>query len=59
MFESNYPVDSGSGSYVTIWNAFKRITSAYSPDEKAALFAGTAVEIYRLKLSAQTPAKMV
>jgi len=26
MFESNFPVDKGSYSYVAIWNAFKRIT---------------------------------
>lgn len=50
MFESNYPVDSGAGSYGTIWNAFKRITVAYSAEEKSALFAGTAANIYRLKL---------
>ena len=48
MFESNFPVDVGSGDYATIWNAFKRIASGASPDEKAALFAGTASTIYRL-----------
>jgi L-fuconolactonase len=51
MFESNYPVDCGSGSYGTIWNAFKLITASYSSSEQAALFAGTAADIYRLKLT--------
>ena len=56
MFESNYPVDYGSGRYGTIWNAFKRITAGYSSGERASLFAGTAANIYRLKLSALVPA---
>ena len=48
MFESNFPVDVGSGDYVTIWNAFKRIAAGASQDEKTALFSGTASTIYRL-----------
>ena len=48
MFESNFPVDGGSCSYATLWNAFKRITSEASPDEKTALYAGTARRVYRL-----------
>jgi predicted TIM-barrel fold metal-dependent hydrolase len=48
MFESNFPVDSYSCSYATLWNALKRTASAYSADEKAALFAGTAARVYRL-----------
>ena len=27
MFESNFPVDKGSGSYPVFWNAFKRIAA--------------------------------
>ena len=50
MFESNFPVDSGAGSYAVIWNAFKRIAAGASADEKAALFAGTAARIYRIDL---------
>lgn len=50
MFESNYPVDYGSGAYGTIWNAFKRITAGYSPGEQMTLFAGTAADVYRLKV---------
>lgn len=50
MFESNFPVDSATTSYRTLWNAFKRVVSAASADEKAALFGGTAARLYRLAL---------
>jgi L-fuconolactonase len=50
MFESNYPTDGGSGSYSTLWNAFKRVCEGASPDEKADLFAGTAARFYGLAL---------
>ncbi len=49
MFESNFPVDMGSCSYATLWNAFKRIAQGYSASEKAALFSGTAERTYRLR----------
>jgi len=48
MFESNFPVDKGSGSYQVFWNAFKRIAAGCSADEKTALFSGTASRFYRL-----------
>lgn len=48
MFESNFPVDKGSYSYPVCWNAFKRLASGASADEKADLFAGTASRVYRL-----------
>jgi hypothetical protein len=32
-----------------LWNAFKRIASGATPEEKAALFAGTASRIYRIE----------
>ena len=48
MFESNFPVDKGSGSYQVFWNAFKRIAAGYSPAEKTALFSGTATRFYKL-----------
>src|SRR6266852_5526158 len=48
MFESNFPVDKGGGSYHVFWNAFKRLASDCSADEKAALFSGTASRFYRL-----------
>ena len=50
MFESNFPVDKGTCSYAALWNAFKRITAHCSPSEKAALFSGTAGEVYRIDL---------
>ena len=52
MFESNYPVDFGAGPYGNLWNAFKRITTGCSADEKRLLFAGTATHVYRLVSSA-------
>ena len=48
MFESNFPVDKRGCSYVVLWNAFKRIASAYSADEKRDLFHDTAARAYRL-----------
>ena len=48
MFESNFPVDKGSYSYGTGWNAFKRLTQDASAAEKTALFSGTAIRFYRL-----------
>lgn len=51
MFESNFPVDKGSCSYAVLWNALKHIAAHYSPDEKTALFSGTAARVYRLQLS--------
>jgi predicted TIM-barrel fold metal-dependent hydrolase len=50
MMESNYPPDARSCGWVPLWNALKRITSGYSPDEKAALFHGTAARIYHIAL---------
>ena len=48
MFESNFPVDKLSCSYAVVWNAFKRIASGASADEKAALFHDTAARVYSL-----------
>jgi predicted TIM-barrel fold metal-dependent hydrolase len=48
MFESNFPVDKMAIGYGALWNAFKRIASGASRDEKFSLFAGTAARIYRL-----------
>ncbi|MEZ5265108.1 MAG: amidohydrolase family protein [Acidimicrobiales bacterium] len=48
MFESNYPVDAESASYVVLWNAFKKVSAGYAPDERAMLFRGTARRIYRI-----------
>jgi L-fuconolactonase len=49
MFESNFPVDKGSRSYVALRNVFKRISAGYSAAEKAALFTGTAIKVYQLR----------
>lgn len=48
MFESNFPVDKASCSYVVLWNAFKRLAGAASPHERFRLFSGTAAAIYGL-----------
>jgi predicted TIM-barrel fold metal-dependent hydrolase len=48
MFESNFPTESGTCSYATLWNVFKRAASGASADEKTALFSGTARRFYGL-----------
>ena len=48
MFESNFPVDKLSCSYTVLWNSFKRLSKAYSADERTAMFHGTAARVYRL-----------
>ena len=48
MFESNFPVDKVSCSYSVLWNAFKRMTADYAPNERAALFHDTAARFYRI-----------
>jgi len=54
MFESNFPVDKAMYPYVTLWNAFKRLTAGVSVDERTALFSGTAIDTYGLLLPAAT-----
>ncbi len=49
MFESNFPVQKRWCSYQVVWNAFKRLASAASSAEKAALFSGTARRAYRMQ----------
>jgi predicted TIM-barrel fold metal-dependent hydrolase len=51
MFESNFPVDRFGSTYVTLWNAFKRLAAGYSPSQKAALFSGTAARVYRVTIN--------
>jgi predicted TIM-barrel fold metal-dependent hydrolase len=48
MFESNFPVDKGSYSFVNGWNAFKRLSQDFSPAERQQLFEGTASRVYGL-----------
>ena len=53
MFESNFPVDKASYSYVAIWNAFKRISQRYSAAERNALFHDTAASVYKIAISGE------
>jgi len=50
MFESNFPLDASTCTYAVLWNAFKRLTAGATNEEKAALFSGTAMRIYRLAI---------
>ncbi|WP_316980282.1 amidohydrolase family protein [Shumkonia mesophila] len=50
MFESNFPVDKQWVSYVSLWNAFKKITREFSASERRDLFFDTAKEFYSLEL---------
>ncbi|WP_323014809.1 amidohydrolase family protein [Devosia sp.] len=50
MFESNFPVDRGTTSYAVLWNAFKKIVSGASEQDKHALFYATAARVYALAL---------
>ena len=49
MFESNMPTD-GSGSFLTVCNAYKLMTAKLSEPERRAIFAETAIRVYRLDL---------
>ena len=48
MFESNFPMDKGSYSWVVGWNAMKRIAADLSTEEKDDLFWRSATRFYRL-----------
>lgn len=48
MFESNFPIDRGMCNYPVLWNAYKKFSRQYSPDERRRLFVGTAADAYRL-----------
>ncbi len=48
MFESNFPVDKQSCSYVELWNALKLATIDLSTAERCDLFYRTACRTYRL-----------
>lgn len=48
MFESNFPVDKLSMSYVVYWNAMKKIAAEFSATEQHDLFYGTAARVYRV-----------
>ena len=48
MFESNFPADRASYSYLNGWNAMKMLARGLSPPERHATFYGSAAEFYRL-----------
>jgi predicted TIM-barrel fold metal-dependent hydrolase len=50
LFEGNFPVDKAMFSYGVLWNAFKRLASGLSADEKSALFWGNARRLYKLRM---------
>jgi predicted TIM-barrel fold metal-dependent hydrolase len=50
MFASNFPVDRLFSDYRSIWNAFDIITADFNPEERRAMFAGNAMERYRIRL---------
>jgi L-fuconolactonase len=50
MFESNYPMEDGAGTYGVLWNTFKIAAAGASAEEKAALFSGTAKRVYALEI---------
>ena len=49
LFESNFPPDKVSFSYHVMYNAFKRMTAAYSASERAAMFHDNAVRVYGIE----------
>lgn len=53
MFESNFPPDKDSFSYLVAWNAYKRVVSGCSVSERRDLFHDTACRVYRLPSSKQ------
>ncbi len=48
MFESNFPVDKVSFSYHVMYNAFKRLSSDYSFQQRVGMFHSNAVRIYKV-----------
>jgi predicted TIM-barrel fold metal-dependent hydrolase len=48
MAESNFPVDRGTMSYRTLWNAMKRLVSGLPEADQQEILAGTAERVYRI-----------
>jgi L-fuconolactonase len=48
MFESNFPVDSASIGYRTLWNAYKMLASEHRPEHRRQLLGGNARLVYRM-----------
>ena len=53
MFESNFPVDKTSCSYVVLWNQFKKLSASFPADERVAMLHDTAARFYRLPLATE------
>jgi predicted TIM-barrel fold metal-dependent hydrolase len=49
LFASNYPVDSLVASYDTIVKVMGAALEGHSPEDRARIFSGNAVRLYRLK----------
>jgi L-fuconolactonase len=47
MFESNFPVDKQAYGYSTLWNAFKRLTSHLTSEERSNMFSRNAARVYQ------------
>lgn len=56
MFASNFPVDSLTATYPEVWDGFRQLTAAWSRSEQQSVFAGTAVQTYRLPAGLLTTA---
>lgn len=50
MFGSNFPVDKLHGSYADVWSAFEGVVAPLPDGDRERLFAGTAIEFYRLEV---------
>ena len=48
MFESNFPVDRFSLSYLVLYNGLKKIAARFSDAERDQMFWGTAERVYSL-----------
>lgn len=46
LFESNFPVDSASIGYRTLWNAYKSLAAEHRPEARRALLADNARAVY-------------
>jgi L-fuconolactonase len=51
LFGSDWPVCTLAATYADVLEAARQLTDSLSADERAALFAGTATRVYRLRLS--------
>jgi predicted TIM-barrel fold metal-dependent hydrolase len=50
LFASDYPTDKLFGSFDRHLDAYSEIVSAFSEDERRAMFGGNAVRVYRMDI---------